>query len=287
MKHSSTWFALILIALALLPSIVRVASAVESKNHSTQNHQAETTPQPESIEKKEPVLPFAIWQATVSALHKSVADNEQQAIAAQKQAEANKETFCSPAVVVNEVLAFVGFCYLLLMYLQWKAIDRQARLADEALRMDVRPRISVKIEGGHAPLNLTGKNEQQFVIYYKVRNTGRGPAFVTRQNQCFLYLSDPNDPLPPEPPESPHDTPIGGIITGGDDVPCDVGSEKFSSEKFDRIQQGLTRAFWMVLIEYRDERRQPHVYREPSVYEPGSGRWIYPPNAPDSWSESS
>jgi hypothetical protein len=42
----------------------------------------------------------------------------------------------------------------------------------------------------------------------------------------------------------------------------------------------------MVLIEYRDERQKSHVYREPSMFEPGSGRWIYPPNAPDSWSES-
>jgi hypothetical protein len=278
MKPSRTWFALILIASALLLSAANSGSAqspsppkAEVRHRSQRHHDASSS-----------------VVATPQNQPSSIATPEETRSYAYNYYYPEKSDVPPvPFQIVTTVLLLLvtGGLWITSIW-QWRAIDQQAKIAEEALTMDVRPRISVKIEGGHAPLNLTGKHEQQFVIYYKVRNTGRGPAFVTRQNQCFFYLSDPNDPLPPEPPESPHDTPIGGIITGGDDVPCDVGSEKLSSEKFDRIQQGLTRAFWMVLIEYRDERRQPHVYREPSVYEPGSGRWIYPPNAPDTWSES-
>src|SRR5271154_4670546 len=119
MKHPNTWFALIVIALALLLNSVRSASAADSKDNRTQYHQAETAPQAKPYEDKEPEVPFAIWQSTISTLRESVADNKQQAIAAQEQAEASKENFCSPAVVVNEVLALVGLCYLAFMYLQW------------------------------------------------------------------------------------------------------------------------------------------------------------------------
>jgi hypothetical protein len=133
MKHSSTWYALILIALVSLPSAVKNASAADLKSHRTQHHQTEAAPQAKPVENKESEVPFAIWQATVSALRESIADNKQQTIAAQKQAEADKQTFCSPAVVVNEILAAVGVGYLVFMYLQWSAIDEQARIARASL----------------------------------------------------------------------------------------------------------------------------------------------------------
>ncbi len=133
MKPSNTWFTLILIASALLLNGVKSARAAESKNHRAQHHQADPAPQTKPVKNEEPEVPLAVWQATVSALRESIADNKQQAIAAQKEAEANKQTFCSPAVVVNEILATVGICYLILMYLQWSAIDEQARISRATL----------------------------------------------------------------------------------------------------------------------------------------------------------
>lgn len=167
MKHSKLSLALILIVLALLLSVVRNASA-DSKSHRALQHQAKTEPHANSVEQKEPQVPFAISQSTISALRESIADNKQQAIAAQKQAEASKETFCSPAVVVNEVLALVGLCYLYLMYLQWKAIDEQAKIAKDTLTQTSRPWVSAEISivsdlvydvnGAHITFQVVMKN---------------------------------------------------------------------------------------------------------------------------------
>lgn len=279
MKRSSTWFALILIALVLLPSVAPSANNA-SKTPRRQQHPNQAAAQNEltETEKSEAKSLAALAQIAESA--------HRDAIAAYAHYQADQNSYSSPAMIVQIVLSIIGVLYVGTALLQWCAINRQANLIEETLAIDIRPRIGVKIDGGHAPLSLTGSGTQQFVLYYKVRNAGRGPAFITRQNQCFFYLTDPNDPLPTKPPEYPYDTPIRGIIDGNDDVPCDVGSEQLSSEKFDRINKGEIRAFWMVLIEYRDERNKPHVYRITSTYEPNSGCWIYPPNAPDSWSES-
>ncbi len=209
MKHSNTWFASILIASALLLSVVRIASAVESKNHRTQNHQAETTPQPESIENKEPEIPFAVWQATVSALHKSIADNEQQAIAAQKQAQADKQTFCSPAVVVNEILAAVGFGYLLLMYLQWSSIDQQVKVAkktadtaEKTLRLAERAWVSIQVDRMDDLIHIEHWRSQSIpddiklmvAVKYRFINSGKTAARLNHSGAKFKTIVEADLP---------------------------------------------------------------------------------------------
>src|SRR5690242_20201587 len=125
MKHLKLSLTSILIVSALLLS---GASKVnnESKNLRRNQHDADTKPQAKAIQNQQPQVPFAVWQATISALRESLAANKQQAIATQKQAESHQQTFCSPAVVVNELLALIGVGYLIVMWLQWKAIDQQA-----------------------------------------------------------------------------------------------------------------------------------------------------------------
>lgn len=143
MKLSRRCSTSILIVLALLLSGVGRVSG-DSKDHPAQQHKLDTAQHDQPIQEKEPQVPSAIWQATVSALRESIADNKQQAIAAQKQAEANKQTFCSPAVIVNEILAVVGAGYLFFMYLQWSAIDQQAKAANRSLNLQFRPKLIVR-----------------------------------------------------------------------------------------------------------------------------------------------
>ncbi len=279
MKLSSTWFASILIlSVSVLNGVKGVSAA--SKTPRRQQHPNQAAAQNELTEtEKSEAKSLAALAQIAESIHRD-------AITAYAQYQAEQNSYSSPAMVVQMVLSVIGVLYVGTALLQWRAINRQADLIEETLAIDIRPRIGVKIEGGHAPLTWTKNGGEQFVIHYKVRNTGRGPAFITRQNQCFFYLTHPNDPLPTKPPEYPDDTPIRGIIEGNDEVPCDACSKEFSSQQFDGINEEVIRAFWMVLIEYRDERRKRHVYRVPSIFEPRSGRWIYPPNAPDSWSES-
>src|SRR5216683_1316566 len=120
MKRSKPLSALILIASILLLSGEGNASA-ESQKYRSDQHKRQATPQAEPVRRQEPQVPLSVWQATESALHESLAANKQQAITAQKQAESNQQTFCSPAVVVNEILALIGAGYLFFMYLQWSA----------------------------------------------------------------------------------------------------------------------------------------------------------------------
>jgi hypothetical protein len=181
MKHSKPLSVLILIASALLLSAARNVSADELKHHRSQNHQADTTPQAKPIENKEPEVPLAVWEATISALRESITDNKQQAIAAEKQAEADKQTFGSPAVVINELLALVGVGYLFIMYLQWRGIDEQASLTYELVHAD-RPFLIPEKQALSGQWPSLADFERGSVEYLTaqmtLRNCGKGPAVL-------------------------------------------------------------------------------------------------------------
>jgi hypothetical protein len=122
-------------------------------------------------------------------------------------------------------------------------------------------------------------------VRYVVKNSGPGAAYVTRQNQAFVFTDE--YPLPDAPPESPTDTPIKGIIDGNSEIEADARSILLSSEKVELIRKERLAMFWTALIEYRDERGKLHRYRAPAGYVPSTGRWVYPRNIPDTWHESS
>jgi hypothetical protein len=121
----------ILIGLALLLSAERNATGT-SQHLARNQHQTETKPHTETVQQPKPEIPLPIWPQTIAAFDKAIAAYKEQAIAAQKQTEAQKETFCSPGVVVNEVLAVIGFGYLFLMHLQWRSTEKSLRITQRA-----------------------------------------------------------------------------------------------------------------------------------------------------------
>jgi hypothetical protein len=117
---------LVLIALAL-------PSSVASKDSRTNHHKGETARPAEPIKQQETQVPFSVWQSTEVALSEALQAIRQQYIAAEKQAETYKETWCSPSVLVNIALAVIGLGYLIFAGLQWTAINKQAKIANDTL----------------------------------------------------------------------------------------------------------------------------------------------------------
>ena len=85
-----------------------------------------------------------MWNQTNAALIESIRAQKEQSIADQKQAETHKENWCSPSVIVQGVLAVIGFGYLGFMGLQWKAIKKQAKIASKTLLLQFRPHLIVR-----------------------------------------------------------------------------------------------------------------------------------------------
>jgi hypothetical protein len=195
MKPLKLLSASILIASALLLSRAKNASE-QSQSHRSDQHNGKATPHAEPVKQQEPQVPFSVWQATVSALQESLAANKQQAITSQKQTEANQQSFCSPAVVVNEVLAAIGAGYLFLMYLQWGAIEKQAKFIKLAYTA-ARP---YSIPDNFTMLNFTTherRTDQSGLVFMTVdfvlKNVGKGPAIIqTAQAKLKILPDDPS-----------------------------------------------------------------------------------------------
>jgi len=139
-----------LVGLALL--MTGVANArVESRGLRTEQHETVPAKNGANIQAQEPQVPFSALQSAQAALSESVRTINQQVVAAGKQAEAYKETWCSPAVIVQVVLAVIGAGYLLFAGLQWNAIKEQAGIAKNAMEvskqsllLQFRPKLTVR-----------------------------------------------------------------------------------------------------------------------------------------------
>jgi hypothetical protein len=117
----------------LVPLVLALPLSVASKDSRTDQHKGEAVSPTEPIKQQEPQVPFSVWQSTESVLSESVQTIKQQAIAAEKQADSDKDTWCSPSVLVNIALVVIGFGYLIFAGLQWNEISKQARIANATL----------------------------------------------------------------------------------------------------------------------------------------------------------
>ena len=118
----------ILIVLVLLLSSVNSRAA--SKETRPDHHKNKPAPQPETVKQQEAQIPLSAFREALSAI-------EQQAKIAQEQPKPDKETWCSPPVLVNIALAFVGTGYLIFAGLQWRLLW-WAFLADHRPRLGIR-----------------------------------------------------------------------------------------------------------------------------------------------------
>jgi hypothetical protein len=90
----------ILIALALFVIGGGNSRSAELKNPRTNQHKYKTAPEHETVENKEIQILSSVLQDTKAALNELTRSIEQQTAADEKQANAYKETYCSPAVVI-------------------------------------------------------------------------------------------------------------------------------------------------------------------------------------------
>jgi hypothetical protein len=147
MRLSEKSFSPILIVLALLLS---AANNGKLKNPRPQR-ETETKSEAQVVQPREPQVPRSVWQQSQAALNRALDANEQQSIAAQKQADAAKETVLSPAMIVQIVLALVGAGYLYFMI-------KQTSLARESLVASRRAFVTA---------------EQLAPVWYPVKETGQ------------------------------------------------------------------------------------------------------------------
>jgi hypothetical protein len=81
----------------------------------------------------------ALYAALIGALH-AVTEQEK---AAAKQSRAQNETLIAPPAV-QEGLLVVGFLYSFLAWLQWKEISKQAKIANQSLALQFRPKLIIR-----------------------------------------------------------------------------------------------------------------------------------------------
>jgi len=120
------FFSLVL-ALLLLRLGIGIAA---SENQRSNQHQSKPKEKPKAIKEQEPQVPLSAFQSALRTI-------EQQNEAAEKEAEASKETWHSPSVLVNIALAIIGAGYLIFAALQWQVL-RWAFLADHRPRLGIR-----------------------------------------------------------------------------------------------------------------------------------------------------
>jgi hypothetical protein len=164
-----------LVVLTILLSAANNGSA--SENRRTNQHKRKAAPKAESIQQQEPQVPLSVWRSTSEALTESLQANKRQTIAAEKEAQTTKQTFRSPSVVVNEVLALIGIGYLIFMKLQWEEIGRQADIAERDLEITQRAYLNVE------KISISNfQDAKPPVIEFDVRNRGRLPASHVHPN---------------------------------------------------------------------------------------------------------
>lgn len=200
MKHSSTWFALILIASALLLSAGRNISAAshnprEKKHQEPANEAAQTAKPLEP----EPSVPLRDFEAAQSALLDALRALHAEQEARSKDQHPSYEPIYAPSVLIQFALLIVGFFYTLYARRQWAAIKTQARIANDALienrkaadaakqsadaaaqqiRFITRPKIEV-----YADTLIT--QDTTVSAYYTVVNNGETPARVMLQRMSL------------------------------------------------------------------------------------------------------
>jgi hypothetical protein len=258
---------LILAVSALLLSAVKLGSA-ESKNPRTNQHQSNTARKGEPVKNQEPQIPLAVWQRTQAALDESIASVKEQSETTKKQAEAYKEIWRSPSVLIQIVLAVITACFLVFAWLQWKVAER-------ALVANIRPRISIEIEGAKW-LGTTGA--MVFHIPYRIRNSGKSPAFVAVHNEV-VYVTDKLLPaVPPYGENFPSPE-----IPGNNFRESKTESRSFSQADDALRQQGRLKLYFIVRVVYRDEMKYKHETAICTLHDPTTGRFLRPADCPDTY----
>jgi len=226
MKRSNTWFALILIASALLLSAAKQGSAA-SKNPRPNQHEKSPTKLPDAAQQQEEKEFLSTLQSSQAAFLETLRTIERQAKAEREENSPKPETYSSPSVRIQIGLLIVGVVYSILAALQWAAINRQAKISNKTLQMQFRPRIKVRNVVTQLIPVIKDEPEYDAILlgnspiagHFCIVNVGGTDATVTEVHaevtwQYFeLPMSRPYDEKTPHPLSNPVTLKSGQSIT--------------------------------------------------------------------------
>ena len=184
------------IALALL-SLLLVA-ATPSGDPRTNEHQKATDKQPNTIQQQQVEtgaeierLAITIRDAEIRLLE-AVTGIRKQAEADTKQRHADAISWNSPSVWINGGLLVVGVFYTIFACLQWRAIRKQARIANQTLDLQHRPLLHVR---NVTPQPRILSTIDSFNVFLTVVNRGGSPATLVDQNITVWLDINPDIPI--------------------------------------------------------------------------------------------
>jgi hypothetical protein len=258
MKHSSTWFASILIASALLLSVANRVSA-QSPNPRRENHKGTAEPKSEQGNQRptEPSVPLAAFQGVESALADALHTVRAQEEAATKDHDPQKDRWDKAAVISNYLLFLVACLYTYFAWGQWDVIDKQVRIANETLILANRPRIKVR--------TFVIKPRNKFVwnlaidLECQVVNSGGVEAYIVESNCTVFTIGGLNEGLPMLPPYSNQTDSFkvkNDILPAGLACPLYQPSEiMLMSANDELVAKGEIKLYAIGYILYRDKLR--------------------------------
>jgi hypothetical protein len=163
MRGWGRFLPLVLLTLVVLLSVANGAS----KDDRPSKNKSKAAEQSEPAKHQEPQVPFPVWQATITALSDAIRTIDQQSKTADKQADAYRETYLSPPVVVNIALAIIGAGYLGFACLQWLSTRKTMRVTQRAY-------VNV------SKVEMVAPETTDVLRFYRtafvIRNSGRTPA---------------------------------------------------------------------------------------------------------------
>jgi hypothetical protein len=129
MRWSKTFLILLILA-----TLTGDGKADAELNQARPNeHQEPAAKHQDAATNQESQVPLSVLRASQAALSEAVGATKQEAEADNKQADAYKETLCSPSVLIQMGLLVVGAIYSVFAALQWKAIRAQSEISKQQL----------------------------------------------------------------------------------------------------------------------------------------------------------
>jgi hypothetical protein len=244
MKHSNTWFALILIASVLLLSAVNGGSQNPSSGPSKKVNPPQNQRHRERQKTGNQPSPSACPSPCVYFIQTVPAPNPSQ----QKGHDDGDKS--SPdwwIVYLTGGLVFCGFAQLIAMAVQAHYMRRGLSATDAALEIAERPYISIEI----AAYTIA----PPFRVDYSFTNRGRTIAWIVEDAAALIITDSEEAPeLPPYQAETPRRISIGT----GRTIWRWTRLESAGEEELEALRAGTSYLHFFAFVEYQDPRKTPH-----------------------------
>jgi hypothetical protein len=244
MKHSSTWFALILIASALLLSVANGAHAVENQASPTARNSQDGKAQEQESKAQE--TPSSAAESALSASPTQPTPTLKSRDTGPNPQSWNDWFWQNFTALLLTVLAiWAGFVALRTL----DAIREQARIAKEAITKLERPWMFVQLEKLEFIANKGG--DYVICVYIRRRNVGRSPAWTFGGRVATQKVTD-FDKLPRLPDYSEGTINLPAPVAQSEELPIREDRFFLSEEEWIDFAKGKLTPVLLGEISYRD-----------------------------------